>query len=118
MTHVVFPKQVNNRRNFMVPAEAIAEMSAATRPLGIINRAQLHTHPGRWVGHSQYDDDHAISRNALSIVIPYYGNATGAWPKGIGVHEFQNEMWHLMNTQEKARRIHLVEGEINLIDLR
>lgn len=118
ITLVVFPKQINRGGNFTVTSEAIAEMSAATRPPGTINRAQIHTHPSRWVGHSPYDDDHAISRNALSIVLPRYGATIDAWPKGVGVHEFQNNVWHELNTQQAARRIRLVEGEVTLIDLR
>jgi hypothetical protein len=118
ITLVVFPKQINRRGNFTVTSEAIAEMSAATRPLGTINRAQIHTHPSRWVGHSPYDDDHAISRNALSIVLPRYGTTIDAWPKGVGIHEFQNNMWYNLDAQQASQRIRLVEGEVNLIDLR
>lgn len=118
VTHVVFPKQVNNQRHFSVPSEAVAEMSDATRPLGIVNRAQIHTHPGSWVGHSPYDDEHAISRKALSIVFPWYGSAIKAWPRAVGVHEFQNDIWHRLRAQQKLRRIQLVDGEINLVDLR
>lgn len=118
ITHLVFPKQVNNRRNFMVTSDAIAEMSTATRPLGMVNRAQVHTHPGRWVGHSPYDDDNAISRKALSIVLPRYGATIAKWPKGIGVHEFGNEVWQFLSPRQASRRIRLVEAKISLIDLR
>jgi hypothetical protein len=118
VTHVVFPKQINNRQNFTVPSEAIGEMSAATRPMNIINRAQIHTHPSRWVGHSPYDDDHAISRNALSIVLPRYGATVDAWPKGVGVHEFQNGAWHRLSSRQTSQRIRIVESEVILIDLR
>lgn len=118
ITHVVFTKQINNRRNFTVPSEAIAEMSRATRPLGTINRAQIHTHPSHLVEHSPYDDDHAISRKAVSVVLPSYGTTIDAWPKGVGVHEFQKDVWHFLTPQQALQRIRLVEGEVKLIDLR
>jgi len=118
VTHVVFPKQINNRRSFKVASDAIAEMSAATRPLRIINRAQIHTHPRRWTGHSLYDDDHAISRKAISIVLPYYGKPSDSWPEGFGFHVFQNEAWHLLTSRQASERVRLVEGEVKLIDLR
>ena len=118
ISYLVFPKQVNNPKNYTVSSEAIAEMSAATRPLEIVNRMQIHTHPGRWVDHSPYDDEHAISRKAVSVVLPYYGATIDAWPKGIGVHEFQTEKWHLLSKQHAEQRIRLVEGGLDIIDLR
>jgi hypothetical protein len=118
ISHVVFPKQVNERKSFAITSEAIAEMSAATRPLGILNRAQLHTHPSSWVEHSWYDDDHAISRKAISIVLPYYGNTIEKWPQGIGVNEFRDGQWKLLTGDQASQQVQIVEATIELIDLR
>ncbi|HUJ30711.1 MAG TPA: hypothetical protein VLY23_05485 [Candidatus Acidoferrum sp.] len=118
ITHLVFPKQINKRQNFTVPPEAVGEMSAATRPLSLINRAQVHAHPNRWVEHSPYDDEHAISRKALSVVLPRYGASIRAWPRGISVHEFRNDAWRRLKSRQASQRIQIVDGQIHLIDLR
>lgn len=118
VTHVVFPKQINNRQNFTVPPDAVAEMSAATRPLSLINRAQVHTHPSQWVEHSPYDDEHAISRKALSIVLPQYGASIRAWPRGISVYEFRKNGWRRLSARQASQRIRIVDGRIHFTDLR
>jgi hypothetical protein len=118
VTHIVFSKQTNTWGNFTVPADAIAEMSEATRPLGLVTRAQVHTHPGRNVHHSWYDDGHAISRKALSVVFPFYGSTVATWTDGVGVHEFQGQSWHLLTHAQSASRLRLVEESIATLDLR
>ncbi len=116
---VVVPKQRNPWGNYFVPAAAVAEMAAATRPRGWLNLAQVHTHPGHGVEHSRYDDAHANSRRALSAVIPFYGRWTGPWPVGLGVHEFQDEYWHLLSEADAALRLALIDaGDTELLDLR
>src|SRR5262249_9468740 len=102
-----------------VPASAVAEMAAATRSHGWVNLAQVHTHPGHGVEHSRYDDGHANSRRALSVVIPFYGRWHGPWPIGVGVHEFQDEYWHLLTEADARLRGPVVEpGDAELLDLR
>lgn len=118
VTAVVVPKQQNARLNYHVPADAIVEMSAATRPLGLVTLVQVHTHPSSRVDHSAYDDENAISRNALSIVLPNYGMVSPQWPKEAGVHEFQGGVWHRLSVNQSYRRIEVVDGTVQLIDLR
>jgi hypothetical protein len=116
---VVVPKQRNTRGNYFVPAAAVAEMAAATRPRGWVNLAQVHTHPGRGVEHSRYDDEHANSRRALSAVFPFYGRWQGPWPVGVGVHEFQDDYWHLLPEADAALRVVVADpGDAELLDLR
>lgn len=116
---VVAPKQRNSWGNYSVPAAAVSEMAAATRPRGWVNLAQVHTHPGPGVEHSRYDDGHANSRRALSIVLPCYGRWQGPWPLGVGVHEFQDDYWHLLSEADAALRVAVAEaGDAELLDLR
>ena len=116
---VLVPKQRNTRGNYLVPAAAVVEMAAATRPRGWVNLAQVHTHPGRGVEHSRYDDAHANSRRALSIVFPSYGLWRGPWPVGVGVHEFQDDYWHLLLEPDAALRVVVAaRGGSELLDLR
>lgn len=103
---VLTPRQVMARGNYHVNAAAMSEMVREVdddwRPL-----AQIHSHPGRNVEHSTYDDRMASSRKALSIVFPFYGHWSGPWASGIGVHEWQDDYWHLLSEQDAARRVRI-----------
>lgn len=115
---VVAPRQRMYRGHYEIHAEAVAEivrcLPESWRPL-----AQVHSHPGPWVEHSSYDDRMALSRRALSLIFPYYGNyAPHAFPTGVGVHEHQDGYWHLLPPDVACRRISLVEGDVEVVDLR
>lgn len=103
---VLTPRQIMTRGNYDVSPAAMSEMlrevDEAWRPL-----AQIHSHPGRSVEHSRYDDRMASSRRALSIVFPYYGRWAGPWLRGVGVHEWQEDYWHLLSEPNAARRVQI-----------
>ncbi len=115
---VVTPRQAMSWGNYHVGPAALSEMVGLLdddwKPL-----AQIHSHPGKRVEHSHYDDVMASSRRALSIVFPSYGRWQGAWPIGIGVHEYQQDYWHLLDAKLAARRVRLTHGRLALVrDLR
>jgi hypothetical protein len=101
---VVVPAQLNYRGWYTVGAAAMARVAELTRGRRWVNLAQIHTHPGSWVEHSTYDDLHANSRRALSVVLPRYGQWRGIWPEGIGLHECQDGYWHLLSSAIAAER--------------
>lgn len=117
---IVIPTQRNSWGNYHVRSEAMAAISGATRRLGFRNLAQIHTHPGRLVEHSSYDDQMANSRQALSLVLPNYGVSRCAWSAEVGVHEFQEGYWYRLSTEHASRRIAVVSnyGPIQILDLR
>lgn len=102
---VAMPRQYNHWGHYRVEADSVAAMAGSTRPHGWKNLSQVHTHPGAGIEHSRYDDAHANSRRALSVVFPRYGLWQGNWPDGVGVHEFQDEYWHLLAPAEAAGRV-------------
>jgi|HubBroStandDraft_1064217.scaffolds.fasta_scaffold158984_2 proteasome lid subunit RPN8/RPN11 len=116
---VVIPRQRQSWGNYHVTADAMQLIHAQVSPLHLVNFAQVHSHPGARVEHSRYDDRMANSRRALSLVIPHYGGWQGAWPQGIGIHEFQRDYWHLLNGLDAERRVVLTEDtEVRVIDCR
>lgn len=116
---VVVPQQRQSWGNYSVSPIAMRAVHALMSPMGLRNLAQVHSHPGRLVEHSLYDDEMANSRKALSIVFPNYGRYTQVWPTGVGVHEFQEGYWHLLSDADAARRVVLVDShEVKLIDCR
>lgn len=117
---VVVPRQKSTYGNYNVPGWAIEEMSEHTRPLGWRNVAQVHTHPGVWVDHSDYDDECANSRNALSLVFPSYGCELRGWPHAIGVHEFVDGEWRRLSDRRAQERFIIDDAapDPKLIELR
>jgi hypothetical protein len=117
VTAVRAPMQDSRRGNYHVDETAFSAMVATIsddlRPL-----AQIHSHPGRDVEHSLYDDEMISSRRALSLVFPFYGSDPTAWLSGIGVHEWQDDYWHLLQTEVAERRISLGSGDVSIMDLR
>jgi hypothetical protein len=119
---VVIPEQRNSWGNYHVTANAMDGVARATRDRGWKNLAQLHTHPGRSIEHSLYDDEHANSRRALSLVLPFYGRRVDEQLILAGIHEWQRDFWHLLPATLAARRTRIVGGgadtNVALIDVR
>jgi hypothetical protein len=115
--YVVAPRQRMSWGNYFVSAEALAEavdrLAEGWKPL-----AQIHSHPGGRIEHSNYDDRMVSSRKALSLVFPSYGHFRGRFPTGIGVHEWQNEYWYLLDTADATRRVIIGTGDAKVEDLR
>jgi proteasome lid subunit RPN8/RPN11 len=116
---VLAPVQTMRPGNYAVSAAAMSQMVTLVTAEDWKPLAQIHSHPGKGVRHSAYDDEMASSRRALSIVFPFYGHWHGRWPTGVGVHEHQNDYWHTLLNQDAARRVEVVEKAPLLIkDLR
>jgi hypothetical protein len=114
---LVVPRQLGYRGRYLVPHAAMADASAATISHGWVTLGQVHSHPSGNVEHSSYDDRHAVSLRAISIVLPFYGRYPGSWPRQIGVHEHQDGWWHLLTAQQAAARITLAAAPLQIIDL-
>jgi hypothetical protein len=115
---VVAPRQAMQRANYLIPAEAVAQVVRQLpddwRPL-----AQVHSHPGIWVEHSRYDDRMALSQRVLSLVFPRYGHAMpAAFPSAVGVHECQDGYWHLLPEALAASRLRVTAETVQVVDLR
>jgi Prokaryotic homologs of the JAB domain len=115
---VLIPDQVGNRTHYRVPYDAIAAASAVTRSNGLVTLAQVHTHPGDDVEHSWYDDLHAISTRAISIVLPRYGRTIDNWLEYAGIHEYKDAWWHLLTADQAAQRVSFAAAPLQVIDLR
>lgn len=115
VTTVIVPGQIGSAGSFVVPHEAVRRMGGALRDHALMNVAQLHTHPGAWVGHSAWDDAEAYSRRdgALSIVWPQYGELLPSLEMW-GVHECQDGRWVQLFREHLARRIQIVDSVLDL----
>ena len=70
-----------------------ASRAARAKCLGIV--AQVHSHPGDDVRHSDGDDDLVLMPfdGMFSLVVANYGNARMEQGAGLGLHQFQDGRW-------------------------
>ena len=97
VTTVIRPKQQNTAGSFEVTREANADIVVWLCAHKLKLLAQLHTHPGSFVGHSGGDDLGASLAffGFYSLVIPNYGRS-GILPlQQCGVHVFTNRFVEL-----------------------
>ena len=118
---LVVPDQARGARSYSVSADAVAGASGVTRARGWVAVGQLHSHPGRDVEHSWYDDENAISTRIVSIVVPGYARGPAdprSWLDAAGVHEFQDGWWHLLTGSARRRRVSFADLPLEVVDLR
>jgi hypothetical protein len=105
VTTLTFPNARLGRSNFAISTEA---MSQAGQHLDLLTRiAQIHTHPGPWIGHSEIDDALAYSHHdgAVSIVLPEYGKSVASLSQA-AIHMCENGKWReLKGAEREAVRI-------------
>lgn len=116
---LVVPAQVNRQRNYSVPGSSMLAVAELARRFDWTVVGAVHSHPGGSVEHSSYDDEMTPSRRAVSIVMPSYGNWSGQWPRGLGVHEYFEGYWHLLSEAEASARVQVSsEASSQTFDLR
>lgn len=116
---LVVPMQVNRPRNYSVPGNAMLKVVEFARAQAWTVVGAIHSHPGLGVEHSTYDDEMTPSRRAISIVMPRYGRWSGPWPRGLGIHEYFENYWHLLSDEHALQRVILSDAaEVQTIDLR
>lgn len=73
-TTLTFPAADLHPTYFEVSSEAMSQAGQHFREFGMVRLAQVHTHPGRDVRHSSWDDKMAYAQHdgAVSIVVPYH----------------------------------------------
>ena len=101
VTTTTIPEARLERRFFEVSPEAMSAAGRHLRQLGQVRLAQIHTHPGTWVEHSEHDDERAYSQRAgaLSIVVPNYGRG-GVVLEDCGLHVREEGEWRMLSLEE------------------
>lgn len=117
VSYVVAPQQRMSWANYSISAKSMTDIVNGLRD-GWRPLAQVHSHPGMHVEHSNYDDRMASIRSALSLVFPDYGHVRGPFPNSVGVHEFQSNYWYLLNNETALRRVGVCDGDVGVDDFR
>ena len=111
VTTLACPNARLEKTHFTVSSEAMSECGTHFRKFGLARIAQVHTHPGTWVGHSPYDDQMAYSQRtgAVSIVLPEHARKRPRL-QNCGVHVRTETGWVQIPTDEVDALIRQVPG--------
>ncbi len=95
--------------HFEVSPDAMSQAGKHLRRFQTRRLAQVHTHPGSWVGHSAWDDAKAYSQldGALSLVLPNHARARPRLEQA-GVHVRTATGWEQLTTQNAAEVVRIV----------
>lgn len=114
VTTLVLPQfTLQTGGNYLVESESSRQIAYDMSEQGLVNLAQIHTHPDNCsTHHSYYDDQHAYStrEHALSLVWPNYGCTANFTLRDVGVHERLKEQWVFLSDLQVAQRIRVVES--------
>src|SRR6187551_925086 len=106
VTTVTIPDAVLGSGHYHVGVDAAHQAGQALRRHGLVRLAQVHTHPGRRVDHSETDDRYAYSQvsGSISIVLPEHGRTRPA-PADAGVHVREPHGWRQLSSAEADQLI-------------
>ncbi len=91
-------------------AKGYAALWQACREKALEVLADVHTHPGRWVGQSSIDKRNPMLPivHHTALIVPCYGRASCWSLKGIGVYEYLGDFqWATHNGVGKPKRLSL-----------
>ena len=116
LTTCIAPAAITSRGSFETSARANARVIAYLGTVGLELIAQVHSHPGDFVGHSDGDDRRALMpyEGFLSIVVPNYGR-DGMRPfTKCGVHLFESSRFRRLTVDDVERRFRVVDSFVDL----
>lgn len=110
-TTLTFPNAEMHPTYFTVSADAMSEAGKHFRLFGMERLAQVHTHPGRGVKHSPFDDENAYSQSdgSVSIVIPEHARHRPDL-MDCGIHIREPQGWRCLSTTQIERVIRIFPG--------
>lgn len=90
-TTVIRPDAKLTRGSFDTTAGSNARVIEYLSAHGLAFLGQVHTHPSKWVDHSDGDDRDAFmpKENSISIVVPQYGRRGMRPLQTCGVHRYE-----------------------------
>ncbi len=110
-TTLTIPNAEMHPTYFTVSADAMSEAGKHFRLFGMERLAQVHSHPGRGVKHSSFDDENAYSQSdgSVSIVLPEHARHRPDLMH-CGIHIRESHGWRYLSTAEIERAMRIVPG--------
>jgi len=116
ITTAVAPEADHGPEYVMCNEEQMLAITLAGRAHHIALLGELHSHPSGWTEHSPGDDQLVFMPRELmiSIVAPHYGH-TGLTPIAtLGVHQFQDGRWVLIDPESVSEDMTVLPAAIDL----
>lgn len=115
VTTVSVPRATLAWGYYDISADQMSEAGKHLRRYGLQRLAQVHTHGGAWVGHSERDDllSYSHDEGAVSIVVPFHAQ----WRPALlecGVHVYRDGTWTELARHEFDEVLRLVPSVISL----
>lgn len=106
---LTFPNAKLFPDHFEVPPDEMSRAGKHLRRFQMRRLAQVHTHPGSWVGHSPWDDAKAYSQldGALSLVLPDHARARPRIEQS-GIHIRTTAGWQQLMAPAAAAAVRVV----------
>lgn len=105
------PGTVARRLHHRTSLAAVAALMQRARALGLVIVADIHTHPGEWVGLSELDQAHPIEYRVglVALVLPRFASGPPELQL-TGVHEYLGDgRWRGFAGEDLARRVCITE---------
>lgn len=110
------PSAVTTYGSFRTDCRANVELMSGLAEHGLTLVAQVHSHPGDWVDHSDGDDTGALVRfdGFWSVVVPEYAHSGMQPLHRCGVHLFGGGRFLRLSTAAVMARVHVLPPEVDL----
>jgi proteasome lid subunit RPN8/RPN11 len=114
---VILPLAETGPGHFRTSIESHSAVLRELARMGLALVAQVHSHPGAAVTHSDLDDDGTIikGKGFWSIVVPYYGRRGFEPIERCGFHCFQSGVFQVLSREAVSSRVRVIP---NVLDLR
>lgn len=114
VTTLTFPNADLYPGYFSVTPEAMSEAGEHLHEHNLCRLAQVHTHPGSWTGHSEWDDRRAYSQwpGAISIVLPSHARFRPQL-KDAGVHLRTEDAWQEVAPDHVSQYLQIVSATLD-----
>jgi hypothetical protein len=116
VTTVLAPEAITTRGSYNTTALANAHVISAVNKLHLQVLAQVHGHPGSWVGHSGGDNTGAFMpyTGFYSVILPFYGREGMLPLSKCGIHRFEDDGFSQLTTVEIERDFIVVPTAVDL----
>jgi proteasome lid subunit RPN8/RPN11 len=110
VTTCIAPEAATSSGGFETSPAGNGEVIMFLARYGLELLAQIHSHPGRFVDHSDGDDTGALMpyENYLSIVVPEYARRGIADLRACGIHRFERSRFRRLSQSEVAETLCVV----------
>jgi proteasome lid subunit RPN8/RPN11 len=116
LTTAIAPRCDHGLRRVMCDERQIEEVvaHAHAHQLGVL--AQVHSHPGAFIEHSEGDDEMVLMpfERMISIVVPHYARYGLRPLENLGIHQYQDGGWVTANRESVASAITILPGTADL----